>query len=85
LATKSLEEEVLEFKKQSGIDILIGSRSLIIQLMKLNLIDEYQLCIHPVVAGGGLSLFENINDRIVFSVSISVLSNSGQCTVNLFF
>ena len=31
--------------------------------MKLNLIDEYQLCIHPVIAGTGLSLFEDIKDR----------------------
>jgi len=77
LATKSLEEEVLELKKQPGNDILVGSRSLIIQLMKLNLIDEYQFCIHPVVAGGGLSLFENINDRIVFKLIKTKTFNGG--------
>jgi dihydrofolate reductase len=33
--------------------------------MKLNLVDEYQLCVHPVVAGSGLPLFENINDRTI--------------------
>ena len=65
LSNQAVEEEVLELKQQSGKDILVGSRSLIIQLMKLNLIDEYQLCVHPVVAGGGLSLFENINDRTI--------------------
>ncbi len=65
LANRTIEEEVLELKKQSGKDILVGSRSLIIQLMKLNLIDEYQLCVHPVVAGGGLPLFENMNDRTI--------------------
>src|SRR3954467_7006385 len=53
LANRSLEEEVLELKQQSGKDIFVGSRSLIIQLMKLNLIDEFQLCVHPVVAGSG--------------------------------
>jgi len=58
-----MEEEVLELNQQSGRDILVGSRSLIIQLMKLNLIDEYQLCVHPVVVGSGLPLFENINAR----------------------
>jgi dihydrofolate reductase len=66
LSNQSIDEEVLELKQQSGKDILVGSRSLIIQLMKLNLIDEYQLCVHPVVAGSGLPLFENINDRIIF-------------------
>lgn len=68
LAARTLEEEVLEFKQQPGKDILIGSRSLIIQLMKLNLIDEYQLCVHPVIAGGGLPLFENLNDRTILKL-----------------
>lgn len=71
LSDKSPEEMVSELK-QSGNggsrDILVGSRSLIIHLMKLNLIDEYQLCVHPVVAGSGLSLFENINGRTVFKL-----------------
>lgn len=71
LANKSLEEMALELKQSRDLgsrDILVGSRSLIIQLMKLNLIDEYQLCVHPVVAGGGLSLFENINDRTILKL-----------------
>jgi dihydrofolate reductase len=32
--------------------------------MKLDLIDEYQLCVHPLVLGHGLPLFKNITDRI---------------------
>ena len=68
LANRDIEEEVLELKQQSGKDILVGSRSLIIQLMKLNLIDEFQLCIHPVIAGTGLPLFENINDRTILKL-----------------
>ncbi len=68
LANQPLEEKVLELKKQSGKDIFVGSRSLIIQLMKLNLIDEFQLCIYPVVGGGSLPLFENITDRTIFKL-----------------
>ena len=68
LANRAIEEEVLELKQQSGKDIFVGSRSLIIQLMKLNLIDEYQLCVHPVIAGSGLPLFENINDRTILKL-----------------
>ena len=68
LSDQAIEEEVLELKQQSGKDILVGSRSLIIQLMKLNLIDEYQLCIHPVIAGTSLPLFENIKDRTVLNL-----------------
>ncbi|MEO6720698.1 MAG: dihydrofolate reductase family protein [Ferruginibacter sp.] len=68
LADQPIEDTVKELKQQSGRDILVGSRSLIIQLMKLNLIDEYQLCFHPVVAGSGLPLFENINGRTIFKL-----------------
>ena len=69
LATKPIEELVRELKQQSGKDILVGSRSLITQLMKLNLIDEYQLCVHPVIAGNGLQLFENVNERTIFKLT----------------
>ena len=37
---------------------------MIIQCMNLNLVEELQLCVHPVIAGKGLPLFEDINDRI---------------------
>ncbi len=57
LSDQPLEDVVAALKQQSGKPILVGSRSLIIQLMELNLIDEYQFCVHTVVAGGGLPLF----------------------------
>ncbi len=81
LANRALEEEVLELKQQPGKDILVGSRSLIIQLMKLNLIDEYQLCIHPVVAGGGLQLFEKLNDRTVLKLLKTKTFSGGAVTL----
>jgi dihydrofolate reductase len=77
LANRNLEEEVLELKKQPGKAIFVGSRSLIIQLMKLNLIDEYQICVHPVIAGNGLPLFENINDRAVLKLTKTKIFSSG--------
>lgn len=64
LANQELEQEVLELKQQTGKDVLVGSPSLIVALTKLNLIDEYQLCIHPVIAGSGLPLFKNISEKI---------------------
>ena len=63
IANQPLSEMVQTLKQLPGKEILAGSRSLIIQLMKLNLIDEYQLCVHPIVAGEGLQLFENMNYR----------------------
>ncbi|MCU7548585.1 dihydrofolate reductase family protein [Chitinophagaceae bacterium LB-8] len=81
LANRDIEEEVLELKQQSGKDILVGSRSLIIQLMELNLIDEYQLCVHPVVAGSGLPLFENMKDRTIFKLIKTKTFSSGAVTL----
>lgn len=68
LASQSIEEAVLQLKHEFGRDILVGSRSLIVQLIKLNLLDELQLCVHPVIAGKGLPLFEDIDNRVVLKL-----------------
>lgn len=77
IAKRDLKDEVLELKKQSGKDILVGSRSLITQLLKLNLIDEFQLCIYPMIEGKGLPFFEAINDRIIFKLIKTKTFKSG--------
>jgi len=66
LANQPLEEVVRNLKQQPGRDILVGSRSLTMQLLNLNMIDEFQLCIHPVIAGNGSTLFEKLNSSITF-------------------
>jgi dihydrofolate reductase len=77
LATNEIETEVLELKQQSGKDILVGSRSLIIQLINLNLIDELQICIYPMIEGKGLPLFDKINDRTIFRLIKTKTFSSG--------
>lgn len=82
LSDKSLEEKVLELKQSpDGRDFLVGCRSLIIQLMILKLIDEFQLCIHPVVAGSGLPLFEKINEMTLFKLKKTKIFGSGAVTL----
>ena len=76
LAQRDLKAEVLAIRQEAGKDILVGSRSLIIALLNLNLIDEFQLCIQPAIAGKGLSLFENINDRIDLTLLKTKMFNS---------
>lgn len=68
VASQDLEKEVLELKKQPGKDVLVCSPSLIVALTKLHLIDEYQLCVHPVIAGSGLPLFKNISEKIALKL-----------------
>ena len=77
LATQTLEHEVAALLQQQGGNMLVGSRSLIIQLMKLGLVDEFQLCIHPVIAGSGLLLFENLNDRLTLKLTKTKTFSSG--------
>lgn len=77
LANQSIEELVQELKQQPGKDIFVGSRSLILQLLKLNLVDEFQLCVYPVVAGSGLPLFEHINSRMLFKLIKTKTFSSG--------
>lgn len=81
LANRAIELEVLALKQQSGKDILVGSRSLIIQLMKLNLIDELQFCVHPVIAGHGLPLFKNINDLTILKLVKTKTFDCGAITL----
>ena len=77
LAKRPLEEVVLELKQQAGKDILIGSRSLIVQLLNNKLIDELQICIHPVIEGKGLMLFDQITDRIMLKLIKTKTLSSG--------
>lgn len=61
LAKRALTEEVLALKQEAGNDIFVGSPGLISTLSEHNLIDEYQLCVLPVIAAGGQRLFKNNN------------------------
>ncbi len=81
LAHRTLSEEVVELKNQPGQDIFIGSRSVMLQLMKLHLIDEYQICIHPVIVGSGLPLFDNISDRTLLTLIRTKTFNGGAVTL----
>lgn len=77
LATKDLKTEVLERKQQAGKDIYVGSPGLIVELTQLHLIDEYQLCMHPVIIGSGLPLFRDINERMVLKLLKTKTFGSG--------
>lgn len=50
-------EELLKLKQQSGKKIAIDTVSMLPELVKAGLIDEFYLVIHPVIAGQGRHLF----------------------------
>lgn len=64
LSEREFEEEVIALKQQYIGPIYLGSPSLIVAGTNLHLIDEYQICVHPVILGKGLPLFKNIQNKI---------------------
>ena len=81
LAQGNIKDEVIKLKEQSGKNIVAGGPSLIIGLMNLDLIDEYQFCVQPIILGSGLELFKNINDRINLKLITSKTFTSGAVTL----
>ena len=55
-----IPEEIIKIKKGSGMDIVIfGSGSIVSQLTKLGLIDEYKFLINPIFLGNGTPIFKS--------------------------
>ncbi len=57
--------KIMKMKKDKGNDMLVlGSGSIVSQLTKYGLIDEYMLVISPLLLGNGRPLFDGIGSRI---------------------
>ncbi len=65
LVKGDLTGEIRRMKQEPGEDMVIfGSGSLISQLAREGLIDEYQIVVNPVVLGKGRSMFEGIKEKL---------------------
>jgi dihydrofolate reductase len=61
LTGNNIEEQIKDVKDSEGGDIMIfGSPILVQSLTDANLIDEYQIKVHPVVVNVGEHLFDNL-------------------------
>lgn len=61
----NLLEEVGRIKNKPGKDIwLYGGASLITTFIRLGLVDEFRLSVHPVVLGEGKPLFADVRQRL---------------------
>ncbi|SDJ17848.1 dihydrofolate reductase family protein [Alteribacillus bidgolensis] len=59
-----ITEVVKKLKEEDGSDILImGSGTVVQQLTKAGLIDEYVFIVTPVIASGGKQLFKEVNQN----------------------
>src|SRR6188474_2654160 len=61
----NLREEIIKLKAQPGKNIAIGSLKVASQVAGWDLIDEYHLVFHPVIAGKGPRLFDSVENRIL--------------------
>jgi dihydrofolate reductase len=56
-------EEVMALKAQPGGDLALGSARLAAEFLRLDLIDEFHLTVHPVLIGEGTPLFARSDVR----------------------
>lgn len=60
----NIAEEINKLKQQPGKDLVIfGSPGLSHSFMELDLIDEYQLTLNPVLLGSGIPVYERIQNK----------------------
>jgi dihydrofolate reductase len=65
LVKGGLAEEVRAMKRRPGEDIaILGSGSIVRQLVQEGLIDEYQIVVNPIVLGAGRTMFEGLKEKL---------------------
>lgn len=64
LQRDGLVEEVVRLKQQPGKDLAVGGAELASELIRENLVDDYQLFVSPVILGGGTPFFPTLDERI---------------------
>jgi len=78
LVAGDLAEEVTRLKQQRGKNILIpGSPRLVCSLLRAGLLDELGLMVHPIVAGSGMRLFEQMTHQVCLELVESRTFSTG--------
>jgi dihydrofolate reductase len=74
----NITEEINKLKQQPGKDLVIfGSPRLAHSLMALDLIDEYQLTLNPVLLGTGTPAFQDIKNKTNLKLVKATPLNNG--------
>ena len=72
LANGNLVEEIKKLKKKKGGDIIVyGGGNFVRSLIKANLIDEYYLCVNPIILGKGYSIFKGVETPLQLELTSS--------------
>ena len=64
LVRGDLEKAVQQLKRESGKGLFTGGVKLPMALAELGLIDEYELIVHPRLAGHGPALFAGLSKHV---------------------
>jgi dihydrofolate reductase len=84
IARTNLKDEILKLKQEQGKSILTGGADIPSQLIKLGLVDEYHIVIHPVIAGEGRRLLEGISlqEKLQLKLVESKIFKSGSVALH---
>jgi dihydrofolate reductase len=78
-----LREAVQQIKDRTPAGVLLGSLKLGAELQRLDLIDEYRLVIHPVLAGHGPRLFDGLKEPRQLDLVSSKTFKAGHTALHL--
>jgi len=71
-------EAIRNLKQQNGKDmVILGRGTVVADLTRYGLIEEYQLMVNPVLLGQGSSLFKGLQDRVDLKLERSNVFPSG--------
>ena len=84
IVSDNLEPEVQRIRRLPGKDIwLFGGAGLTTAFINLDLVDELQLAVHPLLLGAGKPLFQNLSHAIPWTLTNTLSYSSG--LVQLFY
>jgi dihydrofolate reductase len=64
IRSRDLESEVRRLKAEPGGVLDVGGATLAASLIRLGLVDEFRLFVHPIVAGGGKPFFPTLDKAV---------------------
>ncbi|HEY2813039.1 MAG TPA: dihydrofolate reductase family protein [Acidimicrobiales bacterium] len=70
-------EEVEALKVRAGGDLALGGADLAATFMRLDLVDEYRIYVHPVLIGEGTPLFSSSDTRTALQLAASRVFGNG--------
>jgi dihydrofolate reductase len=78
LAMRGPAEEIAALKKTAGEGLaILGSGTIVSQLARAGLIDEYQFAVVPVALGKGRTLFDGVPEKIALTLKDSRAFRNG--------